>query len=159
MKQACALFGVLILCLAFFFSSRACAEIPSSQEQGQGRYVLLVVGGANVAYQRSYIVTRTPALVLDSVLGIVWRCRNLQEDRPVWIKTDLAKIKEGSASAKRYTLKTLDYFGSEQRVPAVVLDTEGGKIWTCSNILDDVAPWVQKDLLQEPKEPENKYNY
>ncbi|MFH1458713.1 MAG: hypothetical protein ABIG31_06110 [Candidatus Omnitrophota bacterium] len=159
MKPACKFLFLPFLLCALFLNAKAAAENPAVDNQDEGRYVLLVVGGANVAYQRSYIVSKTPALMLDSALGIVWRCKNLQEDRPVWIKTDLAKNKGVARLGKRYTVKALDYFGSEQKVPAVVLDTEEGKIWTCSNLLDDVAPWVQKDLVQEAKEPESKYKY
>jgi hypothetical protein len=139
-------------------ASCALAQSPATDEQA-GRYVLLVVGGANVAYQRSYMITKTPALVLDSFLGIVWRCKNLQDDRPAWIKTELVKNKVPSRLAKKYIIKTIDYFGSEPKVPAVVLDVEEGKVWTCSDILDDVAPWIEKDLVQGAKDEKNKYKY
>lgn len=150
--------------LVFIFNivllgSQAFAEEYPITFQQEGRYVLLVVGSSNSAYQRSYMVTKTPALVLDSVLGIVWRCRNLQEDKPVWTKTDLAKIKDKSRLTKKYIIKTLEYLGSEAKIPAVVLDIEEGKVWTCSNIMDETALWVTKDLVKDSRDEENKYKY
>lgn len=148
----------LFMCLIFISTETLAQPYPASDGQ-EGRYVLLVVGGSNTSYQRSYIVNKTPALVLDSVLGIVWRCKNLQDDRPLWVKTDLAKNKDKARLAKKYIIKTLDYFGSEPKVPAVVLDIEEGRIWICSNIMDEAASWAQKDLVQEEKIEESKYKY
>jgi hypothetical protein len=31
-------------------------------------------------------------------------------------------------------------------MPAVVLDIEEGIVWTCQNIIDGKARWVQRDL-------------
>ncbi len=158
MKASPRLFWAAFLLLAAPVFSLARAEYPAMQDQ-EGRYVLLVVGGSNVSYQRSYVVTKTPALVLDSYLGIVWRCKNLQDDRPAWIKTDLGKNTDKARASRKYIIRTLDYFGSEPRVPAVVLDVEEGKIWTCPNILDETSVWLKKELAREPQEEENKYRY
>jgi len=158
MKTILKLVGVAFMLTTMLISPKAFAQYPAAGDQ-EGRYVLLVVGGSNAATQRSYMITKTPALILDSVLGIVWRNRNLQDERPVWVKMDLAKIKDKSRLTKKYIIKTLDYLGSEPKVPAVVVDTEEGKVWTCSNILDEMATWIQKDLVQDTKDEENKYKY
>jgi hypothetical protein len=152
MRTAALLFFIL------FPLTGALAQYPVPSDQ-EGRYVLMVVGGANVAYQRSYMVSKTPALVLDRALGVVWHCKNLQDDKPKWVKTDLAKNSDKNRLTRKYILKTLDYFGSEPKVPAVVLDIEEGKVWTASNILDDTVIWVLTDLVQEDKREGSKYRY
>jgi hypothetical protein len=54
--------------------------------------------------------------------------------------------------AKRYTIKILEWPSTEVKLPAVVLDMQEGKVWTCPNILEETARWVPKDLVKDIKE-------
>jgi hypothetical protein len=113
---------------------------PAIDEQPDARYVLLMMKG------RSIQNTRVPALILDSVQGIVWTCKSLQDDRPIWIKTDLGQNGGKSLSKKKYVARILEWQEANLRVPAAVLDTDEGKIWTCSDIIEDGDIWTQTDF-------------
>ncbi len=58
---------------------------PIGNEEQKGRYVLEMMEG------RAVVNNRVPAMILDSVRGIVWTCQNIQDGQPLWVKADLAK--------------------------------------------------------------------
>jgi hypothetical protein len=113
--------------------------------------------GTGGNYGRSNLAAKTPALVLDTYLGIVWRCLNLQDDRPVWIKADLAKLGSQAPLAKRYSVKILEWPSTELKLPAILLDMQEGKVWTCPNIMDESAKWLPKDLVKDIKDDGYRY--
>lgn len=97
----------------FFFNPCASAQDETSgygaRTETQGdRYVLVTltkagsygygaggyVGGGRTTQRKM------PAVVLDSYLGIVWRCQDIEDERPLWIKTDLAKNSEQQLTKK-----------------------------------------------------------
>ncbi|MFH0912665.1 MAG: hypothetical protein V1884_00045 [Candidatus Omnitrophota bacterium] len=108
-------------------------------DEWEARYILLMMKG------RSVQNTRVPVIILDSFQGIIWTCRNLQEDRPTWIRTDLGKNQE-PLSRKKYTGRVLEWQDANSRMPAIILDTEGGKAWTCSDIITNGDIWVETDF-------------
>ena len=65
---------------------------PGSTEMQEGRYVLVTVNKA-ATYAGSYGTStrKIPAIVLDTYLGIIWRCKDIRDEKPLWIKNDLAK--------------------------------------------------------------------
>jgi len=147
--------GVLIFALYFAFSgSCSFAEYGTSETQ-KGRYVLATVEMAGI-YSRP-LQRKLPVVVLDSYLGIVWRCQDLQDEKPIWIKTDLAKNSDKQASGKKYTIRIPTYTGYGVQIPAIVVDTEEGKTWTCSDISSVDTGWVEKDLKKEVKGEGYKY--
>ena len=121
----------------------------------EGRYVLVTVSSEGI-YART-MQKRVPAVVLDSVRGIVWRCKDLQEDRPLWIKTDLAKNGDKPMAARKYVVTIPQAPGNELRIPAIVVDTAEGKAWTCRDVTSEDAVWVGKDLVQDIKGEGYKY--
>lgn len=90
--------------------------------------------------------TRIPALILDSHQGVVWTCQNLQDERPLWVKTDLGHNGNAPVGKKKYIAKMLEWQNADLRMPAVVLDVDSGIVWTCPNIIDGKAIWIQKNL-------------
>ncbi len=112
------------------------AETPDDD----GRYILRIMNG------RAIKNTRVPALVLDSVRGIVWTCQNLQDGRPLWVKADLGQNGDKVMTEKRYVVKMLEWQDADLRMPAIVLDRDEGIVWTCQNIIDGRALWIQRDL-------------
>jgi hypothetical protein len=132
-----------ILCL----TGSSNAQYGTSEFQ-DGRYVLVMVSSAAGNVTRSYALTKVPAVVLDTVLGIVWRCPNIQEEQPRWIKTDLGKEQDKALSARKYLIRILDWPVSGLKIPAIVLDQNEGKVWNCPNILDENAVWIPKDLTK-----------
>ena len=43
----------------------------------------------------------------------------------------------------------LEWQDADLRMPAVVLDADLGIAWTCPNIIDGQAIWIQKNLLTD----------
>jgi len=108
--------------------------------QEDGRYVLRIMHG------RALTNNRIPALVLDQVRGIVWTCQNLQDGKPLWVRADLGQNGDKPLTRKKYTVKMLEWQDADLRMPAIVLDIDEGIVWTCQNIIDGRARWVQTDL-------------
>ncbi|MEI8012895.1 MAG: hypothetical protein WCI27_10545 [Candidatus Omnitrophota bacterium] len=130
--------GLLVIGI-FCFSGPLFAQ-KSVEEKQDGRYQMVMMEG------RAIVNVRTPAMVLDRVRGIVWTCQNLQDGKPLWVKADLAKNGDKPLTAKKYLGKMLMWQDADLRMPAMVLDTEEGIVWTCQNIIDSDARWVQMDL-------------
>ena len=136
MKQITAVFFmILVLC-----SGTAFAQQIVEREAQDGRYVLTMMEG------RAVVNIRTPAMVLDTVRGIVWTCQNLQDGQPLWVKADLGQNGDKPLTQKKYVGKMLMWQDADLRMPAIVLDTEEGIAWTCQNIIDGKARWVQVNL-------------
>ena len=121
-----------------------------SAEMQEGRYVLVTVS-KSAAYAGSYGTNtrKTPAVVLDTYLGIIWRCKDIRDEKPLWIKNDLAKNTDQQPTKKKYIINIPAYTGEDYKIPAVVLDMETGKSWTCANITEESANWVQTDLPKD----------
>jgi len=137
-----AMFVLLINVLA-----AACPIINVFAEENEmvwkedGRYVLRIMHG------RAIKNTRIPALVLDQVRGIVWTCQNLQDGKPLWVRADLGENGEEKLSRKKYVVKMLEWQDNDLRMPAIVLDIDSGVVWTCQNIIDGKATWVESNLI------------
>jgi len=145
---------IILLILAYLFSlifpsklllaelglGNAAVDESITSDTQEARYVLLMMKG------RSLQNTRVPAIILDSVQGIVWTCKSLQEDRPIWIRTDLARNTDDSLSRKKYLASIPQWQEANAKVPAIVLDTDEGKTWTCSDIITNGDTWVQTDF-------------
>ena len=112
----------------------------SAKSHGRGRYILKIMNG------RAIRNTRVPALVLDSVMGVVWTCQNLQDGKPLWVRADLGQNGDESLTRKKYVVKMLEWQDADLRMPAIVLDIDKGIVWTCQNIVDGKAMWIQRDL-------------
>ncbi len=130
---------VLIMWMVLFMAGSAFAE-PFTSESGGGRYELVMMNG------RAVVNNRVPAIVLDTVRGIVWTCQNLQDGKPLWVKTDLGRNGDKPMTGKRYIVRMLQWQDADLRMPAVVLDTEEGAVWNCPNVIDGKATWVETDL-------------
>jgi len=131
----------------FLLCSFASAEPNSTNDIGNrialkedGRYVLKIMVG------RAIKNTRIPAIVLDQVRGIVWTCQNLQDGRPLWVSADLGQNGDNPLSRKKYVVQMLEWQDADLRMPAIVLDIDEGITWTCQNIIDGKARWIQTDL-------------
>ena len=125
--------------IVIFSSGILCAE-PIVMAEQEGRFVLEMMEGRAIAN------TRVPAMIIDSYRGIVWTCQNLQDGKPLWVKADLAKNGDKPLSEKRYIGKMLMWQDSDLRMPAIVVDVQEGIVWTCQNIIDGKALWVEMDL-------------
>lgn len=106
----------------------------------EGRYIVRIMKG------RAIKNTRVPALVLDTVKGIVWTCQNLQDTDPLWVKIDLAEGKETNEDKHKYIVKMLEWQDADLRMPAMALDVEKGIAWNCPNIIDGKAVWLKTSL-------------
>ena len=143
---------ILVIAALLLVTSQVFAQVAyDTQDDHGGRYMLVMFKGTGGNYGRSSLVSKTPALVLDTYLGIIWRCLNLQEERPIWVKTDLAKLPAQSPAVRRYTVKILEWPSTEAKMPAIVMDMQEAKVWTCPNILEETARWEAKDLIQDIK--------
>ena len=131
------LLSIVLLMAVLSLTGNIYAEMPGDQE---GRYVLKIMNG------RAIKNTRVPALVLDSVRGVVWTCQNLQDGRPLWVKADLGQNGDKVLTGKKYVVKMLEWQDADLRMPAIVLNVDEGIVWTCQNIIDGKALWVQRDL-------------
>lgn len=134
-------FGItLAVCGLLCLSSVAFAQQIVEQDYQDGRYSLQMIEG------RAVVNIRTPAMVLDRVRGIVWTCQNLQDGKPLWVKADLGQNGDAILTKKKYVAKMLMWQGADLRMPAIVLDTESGIVWSCQNVIDGKALWVQMNL-------------
>lgn len=131
-------FVIVLLCLTFASFILFDSSIANAQEEN--RYEVHIMNGRGIKN------TRIPAMVLDTIRGIVWTCQNLQDGKPLWVKADLANNGDKPLTKKRYVAKMLEWQDADLRMPAVVLDTEEGIVWTCQNIIDGRARWIQLDL-------------
>jgi len=122
----------------------------SSNELQEGRYILTMMNG------RAIINNRVPALILDSYRGVVWTCQNLQDEKPLWVRTDLGQNGNRVMDKKKYVARMLEWQDANLRMPGVVLDVEDGIVWNCPNIVDGKATWIQKDLKNDSPEMESK---
>lgn len=139
--------------VAFIFGlccmhSDAFAEKLSNELQ-EGRYILTMMNG------RAIINNRVPALILDSYRGIVWTCQNLQDEKPLWVRTDLGQNGNKTMTKKKYIARMLEWQDANLRMPGVVLDVEDGIVWNCPNIVDGKATWIRKDLKNDSPVEEN----
>lgn len=121
-----------------YSSNIALGEYTTTDESGD-RFVLTMLKG------RSTQNTSIPAVILDSFGGIVWVCEDLENSKPIWIKTDLGQNKD-PLSHKKYIARILDWQEGNFKVPAIVIDTEEGKAWTCPDVSDDGETWIQTDF-------------
>lgn len=134
---------LVALCGNLIFGVSSGLTEPTYNELQEGRFVLIMQNG------RAISNTRVPAIVLDSFKGIIWTCQNLQDGRPLWVKTDLGKNGDKSMPKKKYVARMLEWQDADLRMPAVVIDIEDGKVWNCPNIVDGKATWIQKDLQND----------
>ncbi|MBI3990579.1 MAG: hypothetical protein HY350_00360 [Candidatus Omnitrophica bacterium] len=151
MISAVSVFVFYLFILGSYVSAQDYASGPSQTDSQEGRYVLVTVNKP-ASYAGSYTVgmrKRTPAVVLDTYLGIVWRCQDIKDAKLLWIKTDLAKNTGQEPTKKKYVINVPPFTGEDSRIPAVVLDTEMGKTWICPDIVDENAGWVQTDLTKD----------
>lgn len=133
---------IKVLFFVTIFSNICIAGIAAttSNELQEGRYILIMQNG------RAIVNTRIPAIVLDSYKGIIWSCQNLQDSKPLWVKTDLGQNGDKPIEKKKYVARMLEWQDADLRMPAVVLDIDEGIIWNCPNIVDGKATWIRKDL-------------
>ena len=124
----------------------------STSQMQEGRYVLVTVNKAGGYTGARVSQKKTPAIVLDSYLGIVWRCQDTKNEKPLWIKTDLGKNSDRQLSKKKYVISIPAYTGEGYKIPAIVLDMEEGKSWTCADIVSESAKWVLTDLPKDIKQ-------
>ncbi|MEK6727126.1 MAG: hypothetical protein AABY28_00425 [Candidatus Omnitrophota bacterium] len=118
----------------------------------EGRYVLVTVNKVRGYTGTQTLQKKTPAIVLDSYLGIVWRCQDTKNEKPLWIKTDLGKNSDKQLSKRKYIISIPPYSGEDYKIPAIVLDMEEGKSWICSDIASESAKWVLTDLPKDIKQ-------
>jgi len=129
-----------ILVIIFSFINVAAFAATTSNELQEGRYILIMQNGRAVSN------TRVPAIILDSYQGIIWTCQNLQDGKPLWVKTDLGQNGNKQITKKKYFARMLEWQDADLRMPAVVLDADDGIVWNCPNVIDGKATWIQKDL-------------
>jgi len=134
--------GFLAMILACACLS-ARAQTARSNELQEGRYVVAM------QYGRGTHNMRIPGMILDSYRGIVWTCQNLQDEKPLWVKTDLGQNGSKPMTKKKYIVRMMEWQDNDLRVPAMVVDTEDGKVWNCPNIVDGKAVWIQKNLQDD----------
>lgn len=120
-------------------SNIALNDYAPSGDENEGRFVLSMMKG------RSTQNTSIPALILDSFQGIVWVCEDLENSKPIWIKTDLGQNKD-PLSRKRYIARILEWQEGNFKVPAIVIDTEEGAVWTCPDVSGSGETWIQTDF-------------
>ena len=127
--------------LAVLPTNNVFAEENKMVWKEDGRYVLRIMNG------RAIKNTRIPALVLDQVKGIVWTCQNLQDGKPLWVKANLGQNGEKELTRKKYVVQMLSWQDNDLRMPAIVLNIDNGTVWTCQNIIDGKAMWVESNLI------------
>ena len=144
----------LILVAGGFFiilSSGKVFAATVTNELQEGRYVLIMQNG------RAISNTRVPAIILDSYRGIIWTCQNLQDGKPLWVKTDLGQNGNKPIEKKKYVARMLEWQDADLRMPAVVLDVDDGTVWNCPNVIDGRATWIKKDLkIDLPEETQSR---
>jgi len=119
----------------------------STSQMQEGRYVLVTIS-RETGYTRTP-QRKMPVIVLDSYMGIAWRCQDIKDEKPLWIKNDLGKNSDKQLSKKKYIVSIPPYSGEDNKIPAIVLDIEEGKSWTCSDIVSESAKWVPTDLPKD----------
>jgi len=122
----------------------------SSNELQEGRYILTMMNG------RAIINNRVPAIILDSYREIVWTCQNLQDERPLWVRTDLGQNGNKVMDKKKYVARMLEWQDANLRMPGVVLDVEDGIVWNCPSVVDGKATWIRKNLKNDSSIEESK---
>lgn len=116
-----------------------------------GRYILVTVSKP-VSATSSYTFgtrKRTPAIVLDTYLGVVWRCQDIKDSKLLWIRTDLAKKPDTEPTVRKYVINVPAYTGEDNKMPAIVLDIDTGKTWINSDITDPATDWLRTDLPKD----------
>jgi len=146
-----AFISFLVLAGQYVFAEYGTSGNSTSQMQ-EGRYVLVTVNKAGGYTGARVSQKKTPAIVLDSYLGIVWRCQDTKNEKPLWIKTDLGKNSDKQLSKKKYIISIPLYSGEDYKIPAIVLDMEEGKSWICADIVSESAKWVLTDLPKDIKQ-------
>jgi len=154
-RIAIALLATFLFILVFL-DEEGFAE-PGLSAIGGGRYLLLM-GKASVAANK-----QVSAIVLDSIQGIVWVCQDVRANEPTWIETDLGCNGDKELSQQKYVIKMVESEYDDSAITASVLDTQQGIVWTCSNVIDKEAAWIQKDLKsnlekQIPKKSKSRIN-
>jgi hypothetical protein len=141
-KKTVVIFMMLmfVICSLAFSQPNLYSDESKFTIKEDGRYVLRIMNG------RALQNNRIPALVLDQVRGIVWTCQNLQDGKPLWVKADLGRNGDTPLTRKKYVVKMLEWQDADLRMPAIVLDIDEGVTWTCQNIIDGKAMWIQTDL-------------
>jgi hypothetical protein len=119
------------------------AQTVGSNELQEGRFVMVM------QYGRVVHNTRVPGMILDSYRGVVWTCQNLQDEKPLWVKTDLAQNGKKELTKKKYVVRMMEWQDNDLRVPAAVVDVDDGIVWNCPNVVDGKAVWIQKNLLDD----------
>lgn len=147
-----------LLVFSFYLFSFGCYAFAQYDTSGyntaktqEGRYALVTVNKPS-SYAGSYTAgmrKRTPAIVLDTYLGIVWRCQNIKDEKLLWIKADLAKNSDQQPTKKKYVVNVPPFTGEDYKIPAIVLDVESGKTWICPDIADERAGWTETDLPKD----------
>lgn len=138
------LINILVIALP---ADNACAEDNKMVWKEDGRYVMRIMHG------RAVKNTRIPAVVLDQIRGIAWTCQNLQDGKPLWVRADLGQNGNKELTRKKYVIRMLEWQDANLRMPAIVLDIDNGITWTCQNIIDGQALWVESNLVSgEEKE-------
>ncbi|MDD4938891.1 MAG: hypothetical protein PHE18_00600 [Candidatus Omnitrophica bacterium] len=155
------------------FSQEGAPEYPpvesqtSTDAQG-GRYVLVTVNKSGSYAASTYssgtsgariLQKKTPAAVLDSYMGVVYRCTDIKAERPLWIKSDLGKNSGKTISKKKYSITVPAYSGEDYKIPAIVLDIDEGKAWVCSDLVSESSIWIQTDLPKEITKEGYQYRY
>lgn len=146
MKKLSSFLFILLVCVALLPLQGLQAANYPNQSQDEGRYIMLLPEPPN-GYGARTSYRKVPAIVLDSWQGIVWRCINLEDESPVWIKNELDNNTLPS-SRKRYTARISNLSGPELRISALIINTEEGKAWNCINITQEDAKWIFTDLTK-----------
>ena len=136
-------YGLMALLLVYGCLSSSAETTSGSNEMQEGRYVLIMMTGRLVHN------TRVPGMILDSYRGIVWTCQNLQDEKPLWVRTDLGQNGNKEMTKKKYVARMMEWQDADLRVPGVVVDVDDGKVWNCPNIVDGKATWIQKNLQED----------
>ncbi|MCX5697545.1 MAG: hypothetical protein NTU54_06240 [Candidatus Omnitrophica bacterium] len=133
----------------------ACADYPSQSRQ-EGRYEMLIPEVPN-GYGARTTYRKVPAIVLDTWQGIAWRCTNLEDEKPVWVKDELDKDAPAS-STKKYSGRISNMSGPELRISALIINTEEGRAWNCPDITQQDAKWTLTDLTKAAPKKKDMYS-
>ena len=125
---------------SLIFLGNSTFAYPGSSKYQEDRYILLI------SEERELENPQVPALVLDRVKGVVWVCQDIADSESLWTQIDLGQNEDRGLLQKKYIARIFEIEDDDLRIAATVLDTEEGVVWTCSNIIDNEAPWIQKDL-------------
>ncbi|MCX5715906.1 MAG: hypothetical protein NTV07_03415 [Candidatus Omnitrophica bacterium] len=134
--------GMLLACT---LHKSYAANYPD-QPQQEGRYEMLIPEPPN-GYGTRTSYRKVPAIVLDTWQGAVFRCINLEDENPIWIKDELAKDSPPS-SKKRFSGRISNLSGPELRISALIINITDGKAWNCMDITKEDAKWILTDLTK-----------